>query len=148
MTARRLFQADQKATVNVRPSETPSIFAQSLADKLAKRNNVGSDVHWGNDGFCVDLALHHPQRAEDVTIGVLCDLSRYARAEDPVEWEMFRTMILESQGWRLHRLWTPHFFRDRHGCTESILKDVAEYLASEEEKDAIKVVHVNRDSEK
>jgi hypothetical protein len=67
---------DREAVVNVRPSQSPSTFAEAFADKLAKRNRVGSDVHWGNDGFCVDLALHHPRRAEDVTIGVLCDMSR------------------------------------------------------------------------
>jgi hypothetical protein len=89
----------------------------------------------------------HPQRAEDVTVGVMCDLTRFARAEDPVEWELFRTGVLESQGWRLHRLWTPHFFRDRQGCTQAILKDVAEMLANEEEKDAIRVVGVKGGSD-
>jgi hypothetical protein len=130
---------DREPAVNVRPSHTPSPFAQALADQLAQGHKVGSDVHWGNDGFCVDLALHHPRQAEDVTVGVLCDLNRYARAEDPVEWEAFRTAVLESQGWRLHRLWTPHFFRDRNGSISAILKDVAEFLASEQDKDAIKV---------
>jgi hypothetical protein len=140
-------EPDQEATVNIRASKWPSQFSQSLAQRLAKKHNVGSDVHWGNDGFCVDVALHHPQRAEDVTVGVMCDLTRFAQAEDPVEWELFRTGVLESQGWRLHRLWTPHFFRDRQGCTEAILKDVAEMLANEEEKDAIRVVGVEGGSD-
>lgn len=132
-------QPDREPAVHVRPTRAPSLFAQSLAEQLAQRHQVGSDVHWGNDGFCVDLAMHHPRRVEDVTVGVLCDMTRYTRAEDPVEWEAFRTMVLESQGWRLHRLWTPHFFRDRQGCTDAILKDIAAHLATEEDKDAIKV---------
>jgi hypothetical protein len=138
----------QEATVTVRPSKWPSRFSESLGDRLAKRHGIGSDVHWGNDGFCVDVALHHPRRAEDVTIGVVCDLTRFAQAEDPVEWEVFRTAVLESQGWRLHRLWTPHFFRDGQGCTEAILKDVAEMLATEEEKDVIRVVEMEADNDK
>jgi hypothetical protein len=100
----------------------------------------GKRVNRGNGGFCVDLALHRTHTAEDVTIGVLCDMSRYACAEDPVEWEVFRTAILESQGWQLHRLWTPHFFWDRQGCTTAVLNDVARNLAAEEEKDAIRVI--------
>ena len=87
-------------------------------------------MHWGNDGFCVDLALHHPERAEDVSIGVLCDTTRYA-SDDPVEWEVFRTRMLEQQGWRLHRIWTPHFFRDPKGCTAAVLRDAEEALARE-----------------
>jgi hypothetical protein len=29
------------------------------------------------------------------------------KAADPVEWDLFRTAILEGQGWKLMRLWTP-----------------------------------------
>jgi hypothetical protein len=129
----------QEPIVNVRPTRTPSLFSQALGKMLASRHQVGSDVHWGNDGFCIDLALHHPRRADDVTIGVICDLNRFTQAQDPVEWEVFRTAVLESQNWKLHRLWTPHFYRDRQGCTQAILNDAAELLANEQEKDAIRV---------
>ena len=73
---------------------------------------MGSDVHWGNEGFTVDVALHHPTRPGDVTAGVLCDGNRFTGAGDPVEWDLFRTAILRNQGWHLHRVWSPHFFRD------------------------------------
>ena len=79
-------EPDAKAVVNICPARYPSQFSQAFAAKLAGQNNIGSDVHWGNDGFCVDLALHHPHRAEDVTVGVISDLTRFAQAEDPVEW--------------------------------------------------------------
>ena len=78
--------------------------------------------------------------ADDVTIGVLCDLTRFEQADDPVQWEVFRTDILESQSWKLHRLWTPHFFRDPQGGTQAILKEAAEAMENEPEKDAIRVV--------
>jgi hypothetical protein len=132
-------EADQPPAVNVRPSRWPSLFAESLGQRLARQQKLGSDVHWGNDGFCVDLAFHHPRRIKDVTLGVLCDLTRFAQAEDPVEWEIFRTAVLESQGWRLHRVWTPHFFRDREGATSMILKGIEKSLANETDKDGIKV---------
>lgn len=129
----------RRLLVNVRPSRTPSAFAEALANRLADRHQVGSDVHWGNDGFCVDLALHHPRQADQVTIGVLCDGARFAQAEDPVEWDVFRTTVLQQQGWKLHRLWTPHFFRDPGTGTKGILKDVQQWLAGEQEKDTIRV---------
>jgi len=125
--------------VHVRPSQAPSPFAQALAQRLSREHQVGSEVHWGNDGFCVDVALHHPRDADDVTIGVLCDGARFTQAEDPVEWDLFRTSVLESQGWVLHRLWTPHFFRDPRGCTQNILGEAAQQLNRSEEKDAIRV---------
>ncbi len=133
-------EQEVKAAVQRRVTEFPSAFSTALADTLATAHNVGSEVPWGNDGFCIDLALQHPHRAEEVTIGVMCDLTRYGRAQDPVEWEVFRSGILEGQGWKLHRLWTPQYFRDREGSTQAILQDVNEALATEQEKDAIKVV--------
>ncbi|MBI3467014.1 MAG: hypothetical protein HY000_28705, partial [Planctomycetes bacterium] len=72
----------------------------------------------------------------------LCDGTRFQQAEDPIEWEVFRTGILESQGWQLHRLWTPHFFRDPHGCIPAILSKATEIVANEEKKDAIRVNRV------
>ncbi|MDB5355834.1 MAG: hypothetical protein JWN24_2287, partial [Phycisphaerales bacterium] len=106
--------------VNILPTKSPSAFAEALANRLASAHGVGSDVHWGNEGFCVDLALRHPQRPDDVTAGVLCDAARYAAADDPMEWDVFRTGILESQGWKLHRVWTPHFYRDPSGVTRAV----------------------------
>lgn len=126
-------------TVQVRPSRAPSLFAQALARRLVRAHQTGSDVHWGNDGFCVDLALHHPTQAEDVTLGILCDGARFAQAEDPVEWDIFRSAVLEGQGWRLHRLWTPHFFRDAAGSLQAIMKEVKEALDQQKDKDAIRV---------
>ncbi len=125
-------KADERQAVNPRPAKAPSQFAKSLAGRLVTLHNVGSDVHWGNEGFCVDLAVHHPERAEDVSIGVLCDTTRYV-TDDPVEWEVFRTHMLQQQGWKVHRVWTPHFFRDPNGCMAGILKDIEQALETEKE---------------
>jgi hypothetical protein len=56
---------------------------------------------------------------------VLCDAARFAGSEDPMEWDVFRTAVLEKQGWTLHRLWTPHFFRDPKGAVKAIVGDAA-----------------------
>jgi len=126
-----------QAGVHIAASASPSAFAASLARTLAERHNVGSTVYWGNEGFCIDLALHHPRRREDVTLGILCDGVRFAQAEDPVEWDIFRTGILECQGWRLHRLWSPDFFRDPDGNTRKLLREMKEFLKQEEQAEAM-----------
>ena len=92
---------------------------------------MGSTVHWGNDGFCVDVAVAHPLRAEDVTIGVLCDSARFRNAEDPVEWDLFRTLVHESQGWQLQRIWTPQFFRQPGEATTELAERVREFVGRE-----------------
>ena len=98
-------------TVTVRPSGSPSPFAESLARHLADKHRACAEVYWGNDGFCVDIKLDAPGDDNDA-LGILCDGARFAHAEDAVEWDLFRTAVLEAMGWRLHRLWSPHYFRD------------------------------------
>lgn len=112
---------EKPGQVHVQDTESPSLFSRALAQSLANRQGFSSTVHWGNEGFCVDVALHDPQRNEDVTLGVLCDGCRFGKASDPVEWDVFRTAILEGQGWKLKRLWTPHFVRDVSGSVDAIV---------------------------
>jgi hypothetical protein len=127
----------EQPAAHVLPSRSPSVFAQNLAQSLAQNPKIGSDVHWGNEGFCVDLALHHPSRPGDVTIGLLCDGCRYSGADDVVEWDIFRTGILEDQGWILRRIWTPHFFRDPAGDVLRIRAAAVEFVESEKPVDAL-----------
>ena len=128
-------RVSHEVTTRVRDSGCGSRLARALGASLADRHDLSSDVHWGNDGFCVDIALHHPHRVEDVTVGVLCDRTRFDKAADRVEWDLFRTAILEGQGWTLLRLWSPAFFRDPEGALESV-RDAASRLVAGEPQPA------------
>ncbi|AKU92967.1 DNA helicase [Vulgatibacter incomptus] len=55
------------------------------------------------DGFMVDLA-HYPPDDPASAVGLLCGGSRFDKSDDPVEWDLFRTAMLEAQGWQLRRL--------------------------------------------
>lgn len=101
--------AEPSATVLDSPH--PSTLARWLGQQLAA-DGQSADVHWGNDGFCVDVALHHPGRPDQRTLGVLCDLHRFADAPDLADWEVFRTQLLEGKGWQFQRVFSPGLFRD------------------------------------
>ncbi len=120
-----------------RPGAHDSAFSLALAMRLA-RAGMGNEVSWGNDGFCVDIAVDHPVRPDDVTIGVLTDMTRFRGAADPVEWELFRAEILHSQGWELHRAWAPAVFRDVVGVEASIGESVRRHLSTDEDPEAIR----------
>lgn len=132
-------QQEVGRSVNMAGSRSPSRFAENLAYLLAQAHDVGSDVHWGNDGFCVDLALHHPTRPEDRTLGLICDLSRYSNSEDPVEWDVFRTAILAGQNWNLRRIWSPQVFRDLEKQLEHAVREAARLADQDPDPDCIQV---------
>ncbi len=95
-------------------STSPSALAEAVGKKLAEEHGLANEVHWGNSGFGVDVAVN------DATLGVLCDATRYDKAPDRVQWDIFRTEILEAQGWKLQRLWTPHLFRNAARAVEAV----------------------------
>jgi len=108
--------------VNVRRTRTPSIQVPPLAQHLCKELKYSSDVYWGNEGFCIDIAVQHPYQPENVTVGVICDGTRYDKTDDAIEWDVFRTEVLESQGWQLIRSFSPAIFRN----FEDIMKQIGE----------------------
>lgn len=118
----RLFAEEEQRRVQAKVNAVPAVrlngdesssqLAVGLANHLVKDHALSSDVPWGNEGFCVDIAIHHPVRAEEVSIGVLCDMTRFSHAADPVEWDLFRTGVLENQGWKFHRIWSPALYSD------------------------------------
>lgn len=115
-------QARGKAVAQVVVCETgrKSALVEAVGGSLHAEHGVGSTLYWGNDGFCVDVALTHPELGADVTLGVLADFTRYQKTPDPITWEQFRSMVLSSQGWKLHRLWSPALFRDGEGQLKSV----------------------------
>ncbi|HTI68970.1 MAG TPA: AAA domain-containing protein [Candidatus Limnocylindria bacterium] len=107
--------SDAPAECQVAETSQKSSVAEALGRHLCDQHQVGSTVYWGNEGFCVDLALTHPTLPFDVTVGLLADFTRYLKTPDPIIWEQFRSRILASQGWELHRVWSPALFRDAAG---------------------------------
>lgn len=103
---------DAQAVCNVIECDEPSTLATETGLALRDESKIGSTVHWGNDGFCVDVALTHPHLPEDVTLGLLIDFNRFRKTPDPIAWEYFRTEVLHSQGWNLRRIWSPIIARE------------------------------------
>jgi hypothetical protein len=117
--------SDEEAVVHVGKSVHPSSVAEWLANNMASENRQSSDVHWGNDGFCVDVAFHHSQRSDQRALGVLCDLHRFADTPDLVDWEVFRTQLLEGKGWKFQRVFSPAMFRDWERSRAEIIEEAA-----------------------
>lgn len=122
--------ASDPPTVSLRPTRYPSEAVEQLAERLAVDQGLGSQVYWGNDGFCIDLALRKSAAPDDVTVGVLLDYARYANSDDIVEWDIFRTAIHESQGWKLERIWSPQVFRDLDGVGTLLARSAQAAAAS------------------
>jgi hypothetical protein len=104
----------------VRSSPTASSLARALGERIVRDTPHLVDVHFGNEGFGVDVAVR--PAAGGSALGVLCDGSRFDRAVDRVQWDVFRSRILAAQGWPLLRLTSPQVFRDPAAAIGAIAK--------------------------
>ena len=72
-----------------------------------------ADVHVGESGFRIDLAVRDPAHGDRYALGVLCDgpASRETGTLTPRDGERIRHEVLTRLGWRVHRAWAPDWLR-------------------------------------
>ena len=99
-------------------SSSVSIFAS----RLSSSGEIYAESPWGNEGFCVDVAMREPDPGREVSLGVFLDFNRYRKTPDPIKWEHFRSAILKQQGWDIRRVWSPELFRKDGEVVADLIK--------------------------
>lgn len=89
-----------------------SDFEESVANFLIQR---GYQVHpqVGMAGFYIDLGVLHPANAARYALGIECDGATYHSSRSARDRDRIRQQILESRGWRIHRIWSTDWFNRR-----------------------------------
>ena len=85
--------------------EPDSPFEESV---LAALQRLGYQVETqvGSAGFFIDLAVVDPERPGRYLLGVECDGATYHSARSARDRDRLRQEVLESLGWRIHRIWS------------------------------------------
>jgi very-short-patch-repair endonuclease len=91
-----------------RASDSP--FEEDVVSALQKRGYI---VHTqvGSAGFFLDLAVVDPDSPGRYLLGVECDGAAYHSARSARDRDRLRQTVLESLGWRIHRIWSTAWFR-------------------------------------
>ena len=72
-------------------------------------------VPWvGSSSFKVDLGVVDPEDPTRFIMGIMCDGDNYRSASTSRDRDRLRLQVLESLGWRIHRIWSPDWVQ-RHG---------------------------------
>jgi len=79
----------------------------------------------GVAGFRIDLGVRHPDWPYGYILGVECDGATYHSSKSSRDRDRLRQEVLESLGWKLHRIWSTDWFRNPRAEIET-LKDVIE----------------------
>jgi very-short-patch-repair endonuclease len=108
--------------------EEESPFEEEVIAVLRGR---GLDVvpQVGSEGFRIDMAVRDPKAPGRFVLGIECDGATYHSARTARDRDKLRQRVLESRGWRLHRIWSHDWWQDRDGETERLICAVKEALA-------------------
>ena len=105
--------------------EFESPFEEAVARPIRE---AGYHVHpqVGVSSFRIDLGVIHPSRPGEYLLGVECDGATYHRARSARDRDRLRQEVLESLGWRLHRIWSTDWFRNPARETDRLLSAIRE----------------------
>ncbi|MBF0507370.1 MAG: DUF4011 domain-containing protein [Deltaproteobacteria bacterium] len=104
-------------------SAARSHFQISVMDILHRHGHQAA-AQVGAAGFGVDIGVRHPEYQNDFVLGIECDGAAYHSAGSIRDRDRLRREILEKKGWRLHRIWTVDWFKNREQEIDRLLAAV------------------------
>ncbi len=67
----------------------------------------------GVAGFFIDIGVLHPDADSDFILGIECDGASYHSAKSARDRDRLRQEIIESRGWKIHRIWSTDWFQNQ-----------------------------------
>ncbi|MEB3186211.1 MAG: DUF3320 domain-containing protein [bacterium] len=111
--------------------DADSPFEEAVGRILAARGHrVVRQV--GSAGFRIDLAITDPRQPGRYLLGIECDGATYHGSRSARDRDRLRQQVLESLGWRIHRVWSTDWFRNPGRQVERIEAAIARALAEVE----------------
>jgi DNA polymerase III delta prime subunit len=92
--------------------DADSPFEEDVA-RVIRGQGFLADPQVGSRGFRIDIGVRHPDRPGQYLLAVECDGAAYHSALWARERDRLRQGILETLGWRFHRIWSTDWFHHR-----------------------------------
>ncbi|MRR54258.1 MAG: DUF4011 domain-containing protein [Deltaproteobacteria bacterium] len=107
--------------------EPDSDFEKSVAYHL-QLQGFRTVAQVGVAGFFIDIGVMHPERDGEFILGVECDGAAYHSAKSARDRDRLRQEILERKGWRIHRIWSTDWFKNRDREVQRLLNSVRQAI--------------------
>ena len=105
------------------PIDSESPFEESAYEYLKSRGyTVSKQV--GCAGYRIDLAVVDPTAPGRYLIGIECDGAPYHSSPVARDRDRLRQQQLERLGWKLHRIWSTDWYRNRAETRQRLLEAV------------------------
>lgn len=106
-------------------NETDSPFEHQVYLELTRRG-VSLTPQVGASGYRIDFGVIDEELSGRFVCGIECDGVSYHSSETARDRDRLRQQVLEERGWKIHRIWSTDWFKDREGQIERIIRLIGE----------------------
>lgn len=105
--------------------DVESPFEESVAEAL-RQHGVDVVPQVGVAGFRIDLGIIDPNNRGKYILGIECDGATYHSARSARDRDRLRQEVLEKLGWKIHRIWSLDWLKDREKEMRRLLLAIEE----------------------
>jgi len=105
--------------------EPESYFEEDVAGEIRKAGYI-AEHQIGESGFRIDIGVRGPGRGDGYVLGVECDGATYHSGYAARFRDIWREEILRSRGWRIHRVWSTTWWRNRESERRRLVRAIEE----------------------
>ena len=116
------FLNESREAAHVLAEETND-FEDSVRRELELRG-FKVDAQVGVGSFKIDLAVRDPKNPTGYAIGVECDGAAYHSSRSARDRDILRQEILQCMGWKLCRVWSTEWFKNKEATTRLLIENV------------------------
>lgn len=108
----------------ISPGAEPSNEHEAAVGSVLKAQGYDVVPQVGVSGYYIDLAVRHPRKPGAFLVGIEFDGKSYHSGRSARDRDRLRQMTLENQGWKIHRIWSTDWFKNRNAEIERLLLHV------------------------
>lgn len=90
------------------------------------------DAQVGVGSFRIDLAVRNPKENGNYAIGIECDGATYHSSLSARDRDILRQEILQDMGWKIYRVWSTEWFRNREASVKLLIENVSRTINNKE----------------
>lgn len=90
--------------------ETP--FESEVKNEIERLGYI-THSQVGQSGFRIDLAIVHPENSARYLLAIECDGAQFHSSVTARERDVYRQKFLEYRGWKVHRVWSTNWWKNK-----------------------------------
>lgn len=110
-----------------------SPFEESVYNVLVE-NGYEVNTQVGCSGYRIDMAVKNPNNKDTFSIGIECDGATYHSSRTARERDRLRQEVLEDMGWKIYRIWSTDWIKNKEKETQKLINIVQESIENQNYK--------------